>query len=373
MSHARLHHQLFVNCTTGARALQHSRTAHGQRECVLRIAAPTRSVGCMAKLDASRFRQLTFADRGEAETFLSTIADGISDARFPGDPKEFYLRYSGISLGHCDLHRGDHSALVLNMTRADEYHFMLPQRHGLRFTRDDGETLDGVARRSALLLAPHQPGQCDVRTGTTGVSLVLRTTSLTQHIENMTDQSSRPQGFVSDARSLDLADPVVTALTRNVLNVHYEMQKLSRVGLSRVAAADFDDLLLGFASAVVSGDVRTHLSGRPADPGKSVARRAREYIEARAAEPVRFTELARNLGVSLRALQIGFRRQFGCSPREFLMTCRLQMARERLLSADGQTRVSAVAYECGFSDLAVFSQKYREAYGELPSETVRRR
>ena len=88
---------------------------------------------------------MTFADRDEAETFLSTIADGISDARFPGDPQEFYLRYQGVSLGDCDLHRGDHSELVLNMTRADEYHFMLPQRHGLRFTRDDGATLDGVA------------------------------------------------------------------------------------------------------------------------------------------------------------------------------------------------------------------------------------
>ncbi|NJO21961.1 MAG: hypothetical protein HC868_02190 [Sphingomonadales bacterium] len=173
---------------------------------------------------------MTFANRDEAETFLSTIADGISDARFPGDPKDFYLRYSGISLGHCDLHRGDHSELVLNMTRADEYHFMLPQRHGLRFTRDDGTTLDGIARRSALLLAPHQPGRCDVRSGTTGLSLVLRTTSLIQHIESMTDESSRPQRFVSDARSLDLADPVVTALTRNVLNVFLRCRSFPRPG-----------------------------------------------------------------------------------------------------------------------------------------------
>jgi AraC-like DNA-binding protein len=334
---------------------------------------PYRNSWLMTKLDPSRFRQVTFADRDEAETFLSTIAEGISNARFPGDPKDFYLRYSGISLGHCALHRGDHSELVLNMTRADEYHFMLPQRHGLRFTGEDGTTLDGVARRSALLLTPHQPGRCEVRPATTGVSLVLSTASLTQHIENMTDESSRPQNFVSGPCSLDLTDPVVTALTRNVLNVLFEMQKLSKAGLSRVAAADFDDLLLGFASAVVSGDVRTRLSARPLDPGKSVARQARDYIEASVSEPIRFTDLARNLGVSLRALQLGFKRQFGCSPREFLMTCRLELAREQLLSADARTRVSTVAYDCGFSDLAVFSQKYREAFGELPSETLKSR
>jgi hypothetical protein len=57
----------------------------------------------------------------------------------------------------------------------------------------------------------------------------------------MTDEASRPQRFLSEARSLDLADPVVNALTRNVLNVFFEMQKLSKVGLSRVVAADFDD------------------------------------------------------------------------------------------------------------------------------------
>lgn len=373
MSRTRQRHQLFVNCTSRAGSLQHSRTGYGRSESIWRIPPPTRTVGCMAKLDLSRFRQMAFADRGEAETFLSSIAEGISDARFPGDPKDFYFRYAGISLGQCDLHRGDHSALVMNMTRADEYHFMLPQRHGLRFTSVDGTALEGVARRSALLLTPRQAGQCDVRPGTTGVSLVVQTSSLTQHIEKLTDDKSVPHRFVSDARSLDLADPLVTALSRNVLNALFEMQKLSKIGLSSVAAADFDDLLLGFASAVVSGDVRQHLSRRPSDPGKSTARQAREFIEARAAEPIRFTDLARSLGVSLRALQIGFRRQFGCSPREFLMTCRLALARERLLSADAKTRVSTVAFDCGFSDLAVFSQKYREAFGELPSETVRRR
>jgi AraC-like DNA-binding protein len=38
---------------------------------------------------------------------------------------------------------------------------------------------------------------------------------------------------------------------------------------------------------------------------------------------------------------------------------------------DRTTTVSAAAFECGFGDLSDFSAKYRNKYGELPSETLR--
>jgi transcriptional regulator GlxA family with amidase domain len=35
--------------------------------------------------------------------------------------------------------------------------------------------------------------------------------------------------------------------------------------------------------------------------------------------------------------------------------------------------VTQIALECGFTDLAFFARKYREQFGERPSETLRRR
>jgi len=51
---------------------------------------------------------------------------------------------------------------------------------------------------------------------------------------------------------------------------------------------------------------------------------------------------------------------------------RLTLARERLRRPGPQT-VSEVALDCGFWELGRFAQAYRAAYGERPSETLRRR
>ncbi|MET0567876.1 MAG: AraC family transcriptional regulator [Hyphomicrobiaceae bacterium] len=318
------------------------------------------------------FQNRTFADKAEAEAFLSNIADSISAAHFEGTPSEFHLSYAGGALGHCDLHRGTHSKLSFKITRADEYHIVLPLKQGARFTGGHG-TSDVVAGRSAILLPPRLEGHFDVQGGTTGFSLIAPATSVAARAGGLIGDDGKLGSPHQTAVMLDHADPVVKTLVRNVSNVFHEMQNLSHIGLSSLAAANFDDLLLGLASAIIWPSVRSRAGGRVTDPGPAVVQRARDFIDAHASEPIRLADLARVLGVGLRSLQTGFRRHVGCSPREYLMNCRLQLARSRLLSASSGTKVSTVAFDCGFSDLAVFSAKYRLVFGELPSETLRRR
>jgi AraC-like DNA-binding protein len=323
------------------------------------------------KKDENEFQQRTFADRSEAEAFVATLAKSISSPRFEGDPDEFHFSYAGGSLGRCGLHRGSHSQLSFKVTRADEYHIVLPLKEGGRFTGAHG-TDEVAAGRSGILLPPRVEGRFDVRAGTAGISLIASSTSVRARAEALVGDDGRLGPAQEGAAMLNHSDPVVKTLVRNVSGVFHEMQNLSHIGLPSLAAANFDDLLLGFASAIIWPSVRTRVSSRVADPGPAVVKRARDFIDAHAAEPIRLSELARALGVGLRSLQIGFRRHVGCSPREYLMNCRLQLARSRLL-AGPSTKVSTVAFDCGFSDLAVFSAKYRQMFGELPSETLRKR
>jgi AraC-like DNA-binding protein len=83
-------------------------------------------------------------------------------------------------------------------------------------------------------------------------------------------------------------------------------------------------------------------------------------------------EIAGALGIGVRSLEAGFRRWKDETPIAFMRRLRLAAARERL-SAPGATSVTTVAFELGFFHLPRFSQYYRAAFGELPSETLRRR
>ena len=75
----------------------------------------------------------------------------------------------------------------------------------------------------------------------------------------------------------------------------------------------------------------------------------------------------------LSALQMAFSKDVGYSPRDYLMQCRLDLARARLQSAATGERISDIAFDCGFTDLGFFARRYRDAYGELPSATMKNR
>lgn len=82
--------------------------------------------------------------------------------------------------------------------------------------------------------------------------------------------------------------------------------------------------------------------------------------------------VAREVGVSARALQEGFRQYIGGTPMQFLRDARLRRVRLDLLaSGERNESVSEVAVRWGFTHLGRFASYYRARYGELPSQTRR--
>jgi transcriptional regulator GlxA family with amidase domain len=114
---------------------------------------------------------------------------------------------------------------------------------------------------------------------------------------------------------------------------------------------------------------------RPADQGgRRIVQEAMEYIETHLSEEITMERLARNVHMSIRSIQEGFREELGISPMAYVRERRLQRVREDLtdaIPADGVT-VTGVAQRWGFHHLGSFSVHYRRRWGESPSETLRR-
>ncbi len=101
--------------------------------------------------------------------------------------------------------------------------------------------------------------------------------------------------------------------------------------------------------------------------------RIEEWLDSNFLEPVGVEDMARIAGISVRAVQTMFRRLRGCTPSEALIARRLQHARHLLETAGPDTKVTDVAYDCGFFHLSRFAARYARCYGKLPSETLGRR
>lgn len=101
--------------------------------------------------------------------------------------------------------------------------------------------------------------------------------------------------------------------------------------------------------------------------------RLRALVEERPEEPLQVSDFCTSLNVSSRTLHAVCQQHFGMGPKRYLTMRRLEMARQALLagSAD-EVNVTAIALRCGFWELGRFAGAYKLAFGESPSETLRR-
>lgn len=82
------------------------------------------------------------------------------------------------------------------------------------------------------------------------------------------------------------------------------------------------------------------------------------------------SDIATEVGISLRSLQKAFVRQRGQTLTQFLRSARLELARKRLLAGLSGATVSSVALDCGFGHFGKFAGYYRARFGETPSQTL---
>jgi len=145
--------------------------------------------------------------------------------------------------------------------------------------------------------------------------------------------------------------------------------------LPAVVAANWRETLLDILfqqpSNGLSEAIRLH-SGRVETLPRAV-RRARDQLDAHAAEPLDLAELAASAGVGIRALQGGFRRHFGMSISDMLLDIRLAKLNARLMAAAPEARIIDIAFELGFGHLGRMAGAYRDKFGEAPSATLQRR
>ena len=102
-------------------------------------------------------------------------------------------------------------------------------------------------------------------------------------------------------------------------------------------------------------------------------RRALEYIHDHREQSITIRSLCDAVGVSERTLQYVFRDKFDVSPKQFVMSRRLNGARRDLRRVGPPVKISDVANRWGFWHMGQFAADYRRQFGELPSETLQRK
>jgi AraC family ethanolamine operon transcriptional activator len=107
-------------------------------------------------------------------------------------------------------------------------------------------------------------------------------------------------------------------------------------------------------------------------PRRQLVARVVSFLRENLGEPLTVGDLSRMAGVSERTLRAAFHDVVGVSPKQFAIAERLRAAHEALSAAHpDSTTVTDVAMAYGFFELGRFAGRYRHAFGEAPSRTLR--
>ena len=111
-------------------------------------------------------------------------------------------------------------------------------------------------------------------------------------------------------------------------------------------------------------------SGTPRSRNETV-RRVEAYLYAHIDSPLRVSTLSRVAGLSERALRDAFYTVHGISPKQWMVAERLKRVHSVLSDGDSAPiNVTGAATRYGFYELGRFAATYKEAFGEVPSETL---
>jgi AraC-like DNA-binding protein len=139
-------------------------------------------------------------------------------------------------------------------------------------------------------------------------------------------------------------------------------------------AAQVELLEILLATLGVANDFEPDRSDRARQTHSLIVKIAEDYALSHSDDPLYVSDLCRVAAVSERTLEYAFKEVMGLAPMTYLVRLRLHRVRQALLEAtQGTTTVSAEALNWGFWHFGEFSRAYKACFGELPSDTLRRK
>jgi AraC-like DNA-binding protein len=238
-------------------------------------------------------------------------------------------------------------------------------------------TVNGLPVRPGLMLVaePESEAQFVTNDGYESITFMVAPQDIRAHLaaRQREGEFRMPHGVeilqanADDVRSLfSWGKRLVDIATRQP--ALFNEQKTQRV------AAHVELLETLLAILRVANDFEPDRSDRTRQSHSLTVKTAEDYALSHADDALYVSDLCRAAAVSERTLEYAFKEVMGLAPMTYLLRLRLHRVRQALLAGtQGSTTVSAEALNWGFWHFGEFSRAYKECFGELPSDTLRRK
>jgi AraC-like DNA-binding protein len=313
-----------------------------------------------------QYGALEFTSPTSALEFCEASFERVKSFRF-ARAWDNLLSTAGPAFAGCRMATVASTGHEISLDEDNDYTLLLPLIGKVAVSAGN---IDRSARPGEMLVAGNLARTTTLSEGYLGVLLKVPVEKIAASLHHRgLDASLGEITVVADRGEAGIG----STLRSFVLHLLDELDQRRTLTESEQAAASAVTLLQDFI-VQWQADIQAEAPGRtrivPASP-RSLCR-AEEFMRANSGEPLNIDEIASIAGVSVRSLQMAFRRYRKMTPHAFLNRCRLQRAHERLRVASPRDNVTTIAFDCGFTHLGRFAAAYARIFGERPSATLKR-
>lgn len=326
----------------------------------------------MAVDDAGTAEFITYTTRSVEESH-DAIAAHYYDLRLEvsGTAAEFCTRLDVADLG--SLVVGDVSfgtGVRMSFGEPGVYHVAVPLEGGFRLEQGGGDALFASPQRAVLFDPGYDIRIDDWSPDCRSLTVKIDKAAVLHGLETLLGRPvRRPPRFEP---YLDVARGTGRSWAQLVR--WFLLDKEVSHGLLRrpLIRGRLEQALLEGLLLAADHSYRAELEGPPPPMRPAAVKRVMDAVQDLPAEPYDAARLAAIAQVSVRTLQEAFRKHVGVPPMAYVSEVRLDRVHGQLrASTPGSTTVADVAYQWGFAHLGRFARRYRERFGETPSQTLR--
>lgn len=302
---------------------------------------------------------------------IEKAVPGLNVLEPVSSPKRFRcLAAPAIALNDLHLAAASHDALIFERNDSPEgtVSFSIPVFGSEEFTVGR-KSFTTVAGLSGALLSNHAR---QTRTSTiSNVLIAFDANRLQRTISAMCGERDQISSVDLSDRTLLLNDKGVDC--RNYLESIFSIMDSLR-SEDMMVRCGLDDQIYRVLTCLLARDRFQKSEGviQSKDSSHSIEIVC-AYIRANLDKPIALTELERMSGLSSRSLQYAFQKRFSLTPSQWIREQRLLWAREMLLSQHWNNSITSIAMNAGFTNHSLFAKYYRERFGEIPSETKKKK
>jgi AraC-like DNA-binding protein len=238
-------------------------------------------------------------------------------------------------------------------------------------------TVDGLPVRSGLMLAvaPESEVRIVADAGWESITFLLPAQDVRAHLaaRHREGEFRLPNGV----ETLQVDEEKVRQLFgwgKRLVDIAVRQPALFNERTEERGAAQVELVEILLATLASADELAPDRSDRARTANSLIVKIAEDYALSHAHEHLYVSDLCRAAAVSERTLEYAFKEATGLRPMAYLIRLRLHRVRQALLAGSpGSTTVSAAALNWDFWHFGEFARAYKECFGELPSDTLRRK